>query len=305
MAPVWARQIETAREQTEDAIAALTQEFANLVEQLDEAIRIASRIAGDTSDEEQTVAGLFAASDRALQQVVETLRLVLEEKTALMSELGDLLSFTEDLDKMARDVANVASQTNLLALNAAIEAARAGDKGRGFAVVADEVRKLSQISGETGQRIGEKVHVINKAITSAFSAGEASREKDSQAVAVVEATLGGVLANLRRLAEGMTVAGEELRQRSACIQSKVSEAIVQLQFQDRTSQILTHAASNIRAAGVAFEESVDNFRVTHKLSVVDVPALLADLEHSYAMEEERSNHSGNAVENRQSEITFF
>ena len=305
MAPVWARQIETAREQTEHAISALSGEFASLVEQLDEAIRIASRIAGDTPDEEQTVSGLFAASDRALQQVVETLRAVLEEKTALMKELGGLLSFTEELDKMARDVASVASQTNLLALNAAIEAARAGDKGRGFAVVADEVRKLSQVSGETGQRIGEKVRIINQAITSAFTAGEASHDKDSQAVAVVETTLGKVLANLRALAEGMTVAGEELRQRSARIQLQVSEAIVQLQFQDRTSQILAHTVANISATGAAFEQTAESFRETQTIALIDIPALLADLEHSYAMAEERGNHSGTAARNMENEVTFF
>ena len=305
MAPVWARQIETAREQTESAMASLSREFSRLVEQLDEAIRISSQIAGETPDEEQTVAGVFTASDRALQQVVETLRSVLEEKTALMKELGGLLSFTEELDKMARDVASVASQTNLLALNAAIEAARAGDKGRGFAVVADEVRKLSQMSGDTGQRIGEKVRIINQAITSAFTAGEASHDKDSQAVAIVEATLGKVLTNLRALAEGMTIAGEELRQRSACIKSQVSEAIVQLQFQDRTSQVLAHTVSNIRVTGLAFAQTAEIYRTTQTLSGIDIPALLAELENSYAMAEERGNHIGTAAKNVGSEVTFF
>ena len=61
-------------------------------------------------------------------------------------------------------IEDIASQTNILALNAAIEAARAGEHGRGFAVVADEVRQLSIVSGQTGQKIQDKVLHIGNAI---------------------------------------------------------------------------------------------------------------------------------------------
>lgn len=303
--PVWARQIETVRDQTENAIVALSGQFAGIVQQLDEAIRISGQVAGDRQEASQGIASIFASSEQALLEVVDTLRVVLNERIALMQELDGLMGFTAELDQMAHDVARVAAQTNMLALNAAIEAARAGEQGRGFAVVADEVRQLSQLSGTTGKRIGEKVQVINDAIASAFSTGEASSERDSRAVTAAESTIREVLADFRLMADGMAEAGTLLRESSASIQAQVSDAIVQLQFQDRSSQILSHTRESIYAASLALGDASTRFSSDRTLVAPDVEALLAGLEESYAMAEERQNHSGTHTEVEAGGVTFF
>lgn len=301
LAPVWVRQISTAREQTETAIVALSSQFAGIVQQLDEARRVSDQVAGDGHG----VTDVFATSEAALLQVVDTLRVILDEKVALMGELDGLMGFTAELDQMAHDVARVAAQTNLLALNAAIEAARAGEQGRGFAVVADEVRQLSQLSGSTGKRIGEKVKVINEAIASAFSAGEASTERDNRAVTEAENTIQDVLSEFRAMADGLGEASSLLRQSSLSIQSQISDATVELQFQDRSSQILSHTCDNIAATAAELEASQQRYQAKGQLLAPDIETLLAGLEQSYAMAEERQNHKGTAEAAGVGGVTFF
>ena len=157
--PLWSQHIENARSHTEESISSLSERFAQL------ATRIQSSLGGSTEREAgKRLVALLSSCEYELDMIIVALRDALASKESLLQEITQLSSFTEQLQDMAQDVANIAKQTNLLALNAAIEAARAGESGRGFAVVADEVRKLSSMSGDTGQRIGETVVIVNDAI---------------------------------------------------------------------------------------------------------------------------------------------
>lgn len=293
--PIWGHHIETARAQTELAINGLAERFGHLADELKRSTEMSAEVAGSL---EGGMDSSFGQAEKGLEFVVNSLQNALQDRDGLLSQINGLDTFVEELDTMAQDVAKIAGQTNLLALNAAIEAARAGEQGRGFAVVADEVRNLSRLSAETGERIGTKVRYIGDAIRSAVNAAQASRGRDSAAVQTSEQTIQSILGEFQELGQKLVASAEALRQSNLEIQSEVEGSLVQLQFQDRIGQMLSHV-----------RDSMSNVAQRMKsCDVLDVPAALQEMEASYAMAEERNNHShGGSSKAAASggDITFF
>ncbi len=295
--PVWGRQIEGARGQTEEAVVALSAQFSGMAAELDDATGVFSAVAVDESG----MGALFERSETRLLDVVDTLRRALDERHAQLERIEHLGSFVGELDQMASDVAAVAAQTNLLALNASIEAARAGEHGRGFAVVAEEVRELSQRSGERGKSIAAKIAMINKAIRSTCDAALEASERD-QLVQTSDRAIREVLDDFRNMTENLAGAGQRLQETNGRIHDGVNQALVELQFQDRTSQIIAHVRDNIDAAAEALRAHADPDR---EPAVVDTTALLADIRTSYAAAEEYTAHIGAEGPAESGGITFF
>jgi len=300
-APIWSRQIETARAQTEEAVVSLTESFSGLVRKLESAVAASRQIAGNT--EEGGAVGALAQSEKELLGLVSTLQDAQRSRDATLAEIRNLPSYTEELKQMAAEVAAIASQTNLLALNAAIEAARAGEAGRGFAVVADEVRKLSMLSSDTGKKMTEKVSIISEAIHSASRISEASSQSDAEAIARSEQAIHGVLARFGEVTTRLAGSSEMLQGESQGIRNEITELLVAFQFQDRVSQILNHVRGNLDKLHRHLDECEAAGRDKCRM---DAHAWLNDMELNYAMSEQRANHQGAQTKAAAAEeITFF
>lgn len=301
--PLLAKQVETARGQSEEAITSLTGRFSAIVADLEAAVA-ASRSAAD--EEGGGAVEVLRQSERELATVVRYLKSALVSRSEMLDAVRGLTGYNEELKSMAAGVAAIASQTNLLALNAAIEAARAGEAGRGFAVVADEVRKLSSLSSETGKRMADKVEIINAAIQSVSSAAEISAAHDQEAVQSSEQSIEGVLARFNNLTSQLTHSAEVLRTEGAGIQAEIADALVALQFQDRVSQILVHVRSNLDELHqelTRYQQARDS---QGQVQPLDVSAWLKEMERTYTTSEQRSIHQGGkAVQSETDSLTFF
>jgi methyl-accepting chemotaxis protein len=302
--PVWSAHIESSRSQMEDAVAALTHRFAGIVDRLDLALKAA------TQGGNEGPAGVLEHSSRELRGVLDTLRAAMASNGSTQAEVQNLSRFVDELQQMAGEVANIAAQTNLLAINAAIEAAHAGAEGRGFAVLAQEVRKLSAMSGETGRRMAEKVGVISAAISAARLTAEESARRDTQVSVDSEASINGVLGQFRDVTDTLEASADVLKRESLGIQSEIVEALVQLQFQDRVSQRMTHVRHNMERLPALLADTRQHFEQAGGLMPVDTATLLADLEKSYVMVDERATHragstSADVAVAPVEEVTFF
>jgi methyl-accepting chemotaxis protein len=304
--PVWSGHIESSRAQMESAVAALSQRFSGIVDKLDEAVH-ASGLATDTIEGgDQGLVAVFARSEQKLGAVVASQKTAMTSMESMLEKVQGLDRFIAELQEMAADVAKIAAQTNLLALNAAIEAARAGELGRGFAVVAKEFRMLSTQSGETGRHIAEKVGVISAAIIATCSAVRASVKQEDGSMQTAQASIGAVLTDFRSITDALLHSSTLLKNESIGIKAEVGEALVQLQFQDRVSQIMSHVKGNIERLPEFLQQHRQQYAQAGTLELLDAQALLAELKESYVMADQHAIHSGaKAVQKTDTEITFF
>jgi methyl-accepting chemotaxis protein len=305
--PIWAKQCESARSQTEAAIASLMQRFSQLTERLDAAVRTSELAANDMNGDNSTsIVGVLRQCEQDLVGIITSLKAAMQEKDRMISDIGGLVRFTDELKAMANEVAGIANQTNLLALNAAIEAARAGEVGRGFAVVADEVRKLSNLSGQAGKHISEKVEVINNAINFTIQTSVNYAEQDQKLVTESETVIQNVMHQFQGVVNGLSSSASEMRQENAGIKNEIADMLVSLQFQDRTSQILSSVRNDMEKMHRQVRSNLT--APQHGLtSPFDAKQWLEELEKTYPTAEQQSIHQGQeaAAPVASDEVTFF
>jgi methyl-accepting chemotaxis protein len=299
--PIFAKQIENVREQTEQAIVALSSRFRGIVTSLDGAVAASQEVSGGGGRQ------LTSAMDDGRQQllkVIDALTAIRESRAALIGEIRSLGVYTNELQDMAKRVEMIAFNTNMLALNAAIEAAHAGgDVGRGFSVVAQEVRHLATASRETGKVIGQKIAVINDSLTHILGANEKVTERENIAVKDSELRITTVLEQFSGMTERLLGSAEQFRRESEVIKEEVMESMVQLQFQDRTGQILAHVAKSIEELPEVANSLVANSsEADGRRAAQDY---LAEMVSSYTTDEQRRIHEGSAAEAVQPQAAEF
>ncbi len=302
--PIWAKQVESSRQQTETAIVSLTSRFTGISSRLEDTVQASQLAAGELAGSSSGGAvQVLAQSEGELVKVIDSLKTTQASRDETLAQVRNLTAYTGELRTMAADVAAIAAQTNLLALTAAIEAARAGEAGRGFAVVADAVRSLSSKSSETGQQMSAKVDIINTAITQLVQAASSGADQDSHSVSASEQSIQQVLERFKNVTGRLADSADMLQRESFGIRDELTEVLVSLQFQDRVSQILSHVRDNIEDLHVHMQQASQS---PEQAVSIDARQWLARMETTYATDEQRRNHHGDsAAQQTSQEITFF
>ncbi|WP_286269771.1 methyl-accepting chemotaxis protein [Thalassotalea hakodatensis] len=305
--PVWAKQLELARFQGNDAVNELSHTFSQIREKLEGAINASQATSGDMHSE-TGLTHIIEKADKELNQILSSLNEAMQGRDELLSEINNLTTIAEELSQMGDEVAGIASQTNLLALNAAIEAARAGEAGRGFAVVADEVRTLSTRSGETGARITERIGQVNSTLFNTLEKTQQFTEQDAKVIEKAEHVIESVINEYRESGEQIIASAGQLEEESRTVKTSVEEVIVFLQFQDRVSQMLDQIHLNMNALSPKLSQCLTDIESGNTLEDINNTRWINDFKNTFTTVEQVKIHENEHAENKTadtSEITFF
>jgi methyl-accepting chemotaxis protein len=195
--------------------------------------------------------------------------------------INDLEQKSKDIGSILESITSIAEQTNLLALNASIEAARAGEHGRGFAVVAEEIRKLAEESGNSADRIGEIVTMIQKQTGDTVVIMDEFKENSASQYAAVEEmdrSFGAISASVKNVSEQIKAVdayiNEMIKDKDAIIESisnisSVSEETAaaseevsaSMQQQNAAIETVASAAEHLNTLSIQLSEEIKKFKI--------------------------------------------
>ena len=300
--PLWSGQTQLASSQVEEAIGNLANRFASMN----------ALIRQSLSDGQG--GGDFGKMAQAEEKLLSILRLLdesVDKRNQLIERIGQLQAHTSQLQGMAESVSYIAGQTNLLALNAAIEAARAGEAGRGFAVVADEVRKLSMQSNDTGKNISTSVAQIVAELEATAQRAQQLGQEEKSLMNDAAGSVTDVIHTYQQITHELKDSQQQLAASGGQVRDEIQDVLVNLQFQDRVSQILSHIIADMQRLEAMLNEAVQA-PAGQLPPKPDTRQWLADLKRSYTTHEQHALHShasggaqGGAGGGASVEVTFF
>jgi methyl-accepting chemotaxis protein len=276
--PVWLQHVQAVKTQTEDAVTQLAVSFSSISSQFEAAGFKGTGRSTGSHDAEDDRTSLLARCESQLRPLISSMNQLLDGKGAMTDAVNELSLATRELHEMAGGIGQIAAQTNLLAVNAAIEAARAGDAGRGFAVIAKEIRNLSQVSATTSQQITGRIDQVTKLMQSTVEAAAAAAVRDKSTIEQSGGVVQDVLSHVRELGAG----ADRMQQQGNVIRTDIENLLVNLQFQDRVSQMISVIDCDIRR----LKDNVERGE-----PMPPVSQWLADLQVHYTMDDQREVHA--------------
>lgn len=124
--------------------------------------------------------------------------------------------------------------------------------------------------------------------------------------AAARCTIDAVLADFKGLIDTFQRSRAILKEESLGIQSEVNQALVQLQFQDRVSQIMSRVNKNMDGLPSVLREQLQHYARTRALQAPDSEELLAELVKNYVMSNQHGVHQGDRSKLKNStDISFF
>lgn len=287
--PVWNRQIESARKQSEVAVKDLAIQFGGISRRLNESIEASVSYANDGAsnigNRDANATGMI--SQQELGEMLDTLKEAIDVKSVLLDKINQLKEQTFVMKEVVSSVKAVSRRTEVLAINASIESRRAGVHGRSFGIVANEVRKLSEQSEKMVDDVGLRIGMLEQKMDEVIAQTNMNANGPQDLAQQSNKTM-SLYERFRMLALSLSKSSEILLVESSNIKNEINEILVALQYQDKTSQILIHVTDDIQA----LHDFLDRSLQEKSFARLDVEAWMEKLYSTYTMIEEMRAHKG-------------
>ncbi len=273
--PVWRGNVQLARAQTQSAIDSLSARFVGIHDRLGLALDPARH--GASGEMVQTIE--HAATQ--LGGIAVALEGMLAQRQALASRFDAVVSGNDEIRRLAQQNEQLAGQTGVTDLLSSEQS----------------WQELAERSAENSRQIAARAKSMRQQILAAIGAS-AEDPASGEIVENTRAVIDRVIADFRQSAMKLSTTVEQLQDEGREVDREVSDILVQLQFQDRISQILDHVQLDI----VRLRDAVD----ADGAALPSAQQWLADLEKTYTTQEQRQVHAGQqGGQAPSSQVDFF
>ena len=298
--PVWGKQLEITRVAATDGMGVLLDAFSQMAGALG---TLASQIENSQMSVAPGAVDNALAPDGPAQDALQALlapsQRAMAQRDAAVAQLVNCHAAMQELRQFGRQAREVGKHTRLVAFNASIEANRGshGSDG-GSQAVANETRMLAARIAEVGEQMERVVSRLDRELTPERLRGEIAGTSPEELALELQLGARTALNGLLGAMGGALRSGGDVKEAAETLGKRLEETFVHFQFGDRLSQMLDIVAKDMQnfARWVAANPYA---------SQSDAADWLVNLEASYTMEEQRSQHHGNVHIDRGSEIEFF
>lgn len=153
-------QVASGAEQVANGAQALSQGATEQASSIEELAATLLSVSQQVDENAQAMTEVECSVDETVAEV----GMSTEKMREMLHAMDEISDSSSRIEKIIKNIEDIAFQTNILALNAAVEAARAGMAGKGFAVVADEVRRLAANTAEASRNTAELISQSLRAV---------------------------------------------------------------------------------------------------------------------------------------------
>ncbi|MDX2073365.1 MAG: methyl-accepting chemotaxis protein [Alphaproteobacteria bacterium] len=197
-------------------------------------------------DKKVSLEEFIALFSKTLDESVSKMLFVAKKALAMVYSMDDAIKNLHEIEVFSKKIQDITKQANFLALNALIEAARAGAAGKGFSVVAYEVKALSGEIAELSGNMRSRTDMIMKSVVGGFEVLKELATTDMNDNIMAKDTLEALMHGLVKQSEASMAIMQGSAESSRQISDAIQGMIVNLQFQDRNSQITENSVDIIR-----------------------------------------------------------